>query len=71
VVFLVGDTEAPKKFTVHEDIVKASSEFVRLALRGEWKEASTRQIPLPDDEPAVFSVYQQWLYNSLIHTVRQ
>jgi hypothetical protein len=71
VVFLVGDTEAPKKFTVHEGIVKASSEFVRLALRGEWKEASTRQIPLPDDEPAVFSVYQQWLYNSLIHTVRQ
>lgn len=70
-VFLVGDTEAPKKFTVHEDIVKDSSEFVRLALRGDWMEASTRQIPLPDDEPAVFSVYQHWLYNGLIHSVRQ
>ena len=71
VVFVVGDTQAPKEFTVHEDIVKASSEFVRLALRGDWKEASTRRIPLPDDEPAVFSVYQHWLYNGLIHTARQ
>jgi hypothetical protein len=71
VVFLVGDTQALKKFTVHDDIVKASSEFVRLALRGDWKEASSRQIPLPDDEPAVFSVYQHWLYNGLIHSVRR
>jgi hypothetical protein len=71
VVFLVGDTQAPKRFTIHEDFVKDSSEFVRLALRGDWKEASTRQIPLPDDEPAVFSVYQHWLYNGLIHSVQQ
>ena len=70
VVFLVG-TKVPKRFTVHEDIVKASSEFVRLALRGEWTEASTRRIPLPDDEPDVFSVYLHWLYGGLIHTLRQ
>jgi len=70
VVFLVG-TQAPKRFTVHEDIVKISSEFVRLALRGEWTEASTRRIPLPDDEPDVFSVYLHWLYNGLIHSSRQ
>jgi hypothetical protein len=44
------------------------SEFVRLALRGERKEATERVIPLPDDEPAVFKVYQQWLYSGLIHT---
>lgn len=70
VVFLVG-TEAPKRFTVHEDIVKPSSEFVQLALRGDWKEASTRKIPLPDDEPDVFSVCQHWLYDGLVHTSRQ
>jgi hypothetical protein len=44
------------------------SELVRLALRGEWEEATERVIPLPDDEPAVFKVYQQWLYSGLIHT---
>jgi hypothetical protein len=70
VVFLVG-TDAPKKFTVHESIVKARSEFVCLALRGDWVEASSRVIPLPEDEPALFSVYQHWLYNGLIHTSRQ
>lgn len=70
VVFLVG-TKEPKKYTVHEDLVKPSSEFVRLALRGDWQEASTRVIPLPDDEPAVFSVYLHWLYNGLLHTSRQ
>jgi hypothetical protein len=70
VVFLVGADE-PKKFTVHEDIVKASSEFVRLTLRGDWKEASSRIIPLLEDEPAVFCVYQHWLYNGLVHTLRQ
>lgn len=41
---------------------------MRLALRGEWKEAQERTIPLPEDDPEVFSVYQQWLYGGRIHT---
>jgi hypothetical protein len=69
VAFLVG-TKTPKKFLVHEDVAKASSEFVRLALGDDCADDSTRQIPLPDDESAVFSVYQHWLYNGLIHTIR-
>ena len=67
VVFLVG-TVTPKRFNVHEALVKPRSEFVRLALRGEWKEAQERIIPLPEDDPDVFSVYQQWLYGSLVYT---
>lgn len=41
---------------------------MRLALRGEWKEARERTIPFPEDDPEVFSVYQQWLYGGRIHT---
>jgi hypothetical protein len=67
VVFVVG-TDAPERFTIHENLIKPSSEFVRLALRGEWKEAQERVIPLAEDDPSVFSVYQQWLYSGLIHT---
>jgi hypothetical protein len=67
IVFLVG-TDTPKRFIVHEGLVKPRSEFVRLALRGEWKEAQDRTIPLPEDDPDIFLVYQQWLYASLIHT---
>lgn len=65
--FLVG-TSPSQKFIVHKGAVEPRSEFVRLALRGEWKEASERTIPLPDDDPAAFSVYQQWLYTGMIHT---
>jgi hypothetical protein len=68
VVFLVG-TDAPKRFTIHEGLVKPHSEFVRLALRGDWKEAQEQTIPLPEDDPSVFSVYQQWLYGGQIYTL--
>ena len=67
VVFLVG-TDTPKRFAIHEGVIAPRSEFVRLALRGEWKEAQERTIPLPEDDPDVFSVYQQWLYGNLICT---
>lgn len=65
--FLVG-TDPPARFIVHEDVVKPRSELARLALQGEWKGGRFRVIPLPDDDPAVFSIYQQWLYSGLIHT---
>lgn len=68
VVFLVG-ADAPERFLIHESLIKPRSEFVRLALRGEWKEARERTIPLPDDDPDLFAVYQQWLYSGLIHTL--
>ena len=67
IVFLVGG-DAPKRFIVHEGLVKPRSDFVRLALRGDWKEAQERTIPLPEDDPNIFSVYQRWLYAGLIHT---
>lgn len=67
IVFLVG-TDAPKRFVVHEALVSPRSEFVRSALRGEWIEAQERIIPLPEDDPVIFSVYQKWLYAGLIHT---
>lgn len=67
IVFLVG-TYAPKRYSIHERLVSPRSEFVRLALRGQWKEARERTINLPEDDPDVFAVYQQWLYGGLIHT---
>lgn len=63
ITFIVGTTPQ-QKFLIHEGVLGTSSEFIRLALRGEWKEATERTIPMPDDDPAVFSVYQSWLYSS-------
>jgi hypothetical protein len=67
VVFIFG-TNTPKKYTIHDNPVSSRPEFVRLAFSGEWKEVRERTIVLPDDEPRVFYVYQQWLYGRRIHT---
>ncbi|KAK5705634.1 hypothetical protein LTR17_021500 [Elasticomyces elasticus] len=68
VVFEVGGSThvKPQRFMVHENVVHPVSEFVRLALNGEWKEAAERKIPLPEDKPSVFRVYQSWLYTRRI-----
>ncbi|KAK5715975.1 hypothetical protein LTR15_009800 [Elasticomyces elasticus] len=60
IVFSVGGSEGLpfQRFVVHENAVRPVAEFVKLALTGEWKEATERTIPLPEDEPAVFHVYQ-------------
>ncbi|KAF2766497.1 hypothetical protein EJ03DRAFT_376898 [Teratosphaeria nubilosa] len=41
--------EPVKRYTAHKDPVVAGSEFVRMALDKDWKEAGERVIPLPDD----------------------
>lgn len=61
VTFRVGRDD-PQDFAVHENVVTARSDFVRTALRGDWKEARERVIPLPDDDPASFGLYASYLY---------
>ncbi|KAK5134579.1 hypothetical protein LTR08_006365 [Meristemomyces frigidus] len=62
ITFDVGKDDKKKRFLVHEKTIMSRSKFVRLALDKEWKEAQERTIPLPDDEPAVFKLYQLWCY---------
>ncbi|KAK6428853.1 hypothetical protein LTR95_014999 [Oleoguttula sp. CCFEE 5521] len=50
------------RFTVHKNIIKIRSEFVRKALEGNWQESQGKDIRLPTDEPKVFAIYQAWLY---------
>lgn len=59
VTFKVGSEPLSEKFSIHEATVIHNSELFRLALQKEWTEAKNRVIPLPDDSPAVFSLYQQ------------
>ena len=65
VLFRVGK-ETPQEFAIHENLIAPVSEFVRLALGKDWKEAKERTIPLPDDEPEVFELLQNWLYTKKI-----
>ena len=67
VTFRVGTEPSQQEdFAVHENMITPRSEFVRLALTNDWKEAQERIIPLPDDTPETFELYQQWLYTTRI-----
>lgn len=57
---VVGSEE--KAFSVHENLIRASSIFFDKALSGNWKESHERVIKLPEDEPEVFAIYVHWLY---------
>ncbi len=51
-----------KVFIAHEHLLKEASPFFAKALEGEWKESTEGIVPLPDDEPVVFSLYLKFLY---------
>lgn len=63
VTIRVGKESASQDFMVHENLMVARSPFVRTALNNDWKEAKSRVIPMPEDQPETFSTYQQWLYS--------
>ena len=59
---LVGEPDASmQEFFVHQSLISARSEFFAKALRGDWKEAQEREVPLPDDEAETFRLYLQFL----------
>ncbi|KAH6637781.1 hypothetical protein C7974DRAFT_450829 [Boeremia exigua] len=63
---LVGSDEPPTPFFVHEALITQRSVFFAKAIGGDWKESAERSVPLPDDEPAVFSLYLMCLYTKTL-----
>lgn len=53
-------------FTVHETIAKGGSTFFKAALDSRWKEGKSRQLELPEDEPAIVNRFLEWMYSGLI-----
>ncbi|KAK5729748.1 hypothetical protein LTR17_011714 [Elasticomyces elasticus] len=67
IVYLdVGKPDQIKRFALHESIVRPASDFVNMALSRDWKEARERVIPLSEDEPETFTIYQTWLYTHIV-----
>jgi hypothetical protein len=54
---------------VHESKLTMSSDFLKNALKGEWQEAATRMVELPDCDPDNFIVYAEWLYTGRMCTI--
>ena len=64
----MGDGSGMETFMVHQNLICPRSVFFQNALKGPWKELEERRILLPDDEPAVFSLYLRLLYVSHLLT---
>lgn len=62
IVVLVGKGNQQKKWTVPKTFLTKTSEFFKKCCNGEWKEASTGKVKLPEADPDAFSAYLQWLY---------
>ena len=68
VILRVGKEGDSKDFLIHRDIITRRSPLVKQALSGEWKEAQDGVLLMPEDEPAIVKLYQQWLYTGCIFT---
>ncbi|KAE9976074.1 hypothetical protein EG328_002845 [Venturia inaequalis] len=61
-IFVDDDTEP---YTVHHDLITASSEFFNRALNGEFEERNG-DVKLPEHKSSTFEVYSKWLYSDVI-----
>ncbi|KAK5164049.1 uncharacterized protein LTR77_010140 [Saxophila tyrrhenica] len=62
ITVLVGPEEASFHFTNLEEITaNRSSAFFNAAFSGNWKEASTKVVHLPEVTPKTFRVYHEWI----------
>jgi hypothetical protein len=61
---LVGPDAVP--FSVHEELVCASSAFFKGALSHNWAESQQRSVRLEEEEPDAFEIYLQWLYRGTL-----
>lgn len=60
-------------FILHRELLIGRSEYFKAALKGEWKTKETDEtmlvlttIDLDDDDPAIFSIYAEWLHSGVI-----
>lgn len=67
VTFTVG--KEGRLFAAHEDVLSASPYFAA-AIRGQFLEAQSKRIDLPDEEPEIFSCVLEYLYVRLRLDVR-
>ncbi|KAH3941401.1 hypothetical protein HBH53_201020 [Parastagonospora nodorum] len=62
----VGDGDEQQTFDVHESLIMARSAFFKKALSGNWTEARSRHVNLPEDDPQTFENYVHHLYTNTL-----
>jgi hypothetical protein len=63
----VGPEGQHTDFTVHEQLICASSEFFKAAMGREWRESEERLVRLLSCQAKAFQIYVQWLYSGRLY----
>ena len=66
----VGTEPKKESFFIHKELACSKLPFFRAAMSGAWEEAKTGVVVMPDDDPEVFSLFQDWLYTSTLRYER-
>ena len=54
------------KWSLHENLLSATSDFFRSAFNGGFKESTDDTLALPEDDPAAFELFVRWLYGKAL-----
>jgi hypothetical protein len=63
---VVGENRGTRDFVIHEALLTSRSRFFKKAMAGDWKEAEEKLVKLPEDDPAIFALYEQLVYTGRI-----
>ncbi|KAI6888388.1 hypothetical protein KC360_g1816 [Hortaea werneckii] len=58
---LVKVTLPPKFFCIPKEVLCASSDYFKTALKEQWREGKAGTVELQDVEPQIFNIYANWL----------
>jgi hypothetical protein len=59
---LVGKEPNQQRFSIHESIICAQSDFFLRAMSGNWLEQEDRLVKFPEDDPEIFAIYINLVY---------
>jgi hypothetical protein len=68
---IVRTAEAQRTIFVHQGIICDRSEFFKKALTWDWVESQEKKVELPEDDPAIFALYQELLYAGYIPIAKE
>ena len=61
VTIRVGDEKYP--FLIHKEVICHYSDYFHAMFKGSFSEAETGVVDLPEDEVAVFKMFECWIYS--------
>lgn len=67
VSIIVGSDGLKRTFYVHKDQLVCVSAYFRTSLNSEFVEGRTQQVELGQDDPDVFDIFVQWIYQGDYH----